>query len=205
MQTPGIAGHPILILGDIHSVNSVTLTDVRVPVANRIGEENRGWTYAKGLLTHERTGIAGVARSQAALERLRQLATQTAVDGGHLADEVGFMRRVDDLAVELLALEFTELRTLAKVEAGGAPGPESSLLKIRGTEIAQRLADLTIEAYGYYALPYPDQRLLDNEGPVGPEGEIAAMRGMLYGRAASIFGGSNEIQKNIIAKAVLGL
>ena len=205
MQTPGIAVHPILILGDIHSVNSVTLTDVRVPVANRIGEENRGWTYAKGLLTHERTGIAGVARSQAALERLRQLATQTAVDGGHLADEVGFMRRVDDLAVELLALEFTELRTLATVEAGGAPGPESSLLKIRGTEIAQRLADLTIEAYGYYALPYPDQRLLDNEGPVGPEGEIAAMRGMLYGRAASIFGGSNEIQKNIIAKAVLGL
>jgi alkylation response protein AidB-like acyl-CoA dehydrogenase len=205
MRTPGIEVHPILILGDIHSVNSVTLTDVRVPVANRIGEENRGWTYAKGLLTHERTGIAGVARSQAALERLRRLAAQTAVDGGHLCDDVGFMRRVDDLAIELLALEFTELRTLASVEAGGAPGPESSLLKIRGTEIAQRLADLTIEAYGYYALPYPDQRLLDNEGPVGPEGEIAAMRGMLYGRAASIFGGSNEIQKNIIAKAVLGL
>lgn len=205
MQSPGIEVHPILILGDIHSVNSVTLTDVRVPVANRIGEENRGWTYAKGLLTHERTGIAGVARSQAALERLRGLATQTAVDGGHLADDVGFMRRVDDLAIELLALEFTELRTLAQVEAGGAPGPESSLLKIRGTEIAQRLADLTVEAYGYYALPYPDQRLLDNEGPVGPEGEIAAMRGMLYGRAASIFGGSNEIQKNIVAKAVLGL
>jgi alkylation response protein AidB-like acyl-CoA dehydrogenase len=205
MRTPGIEVRPIPILGDIHSVNSVMLTSVKVPVGNRIGEENRGWTYAKDLLTHERSGIAGVARSQAMLECLRRQAAETTVDGARLSDDVGFTRRIDELAIDLMALEITELRTLACVEAGAAPGPESSILKIRGTEIAQRLADLTIEANGYYALPYPDQRLLDNEGPVGPEAAVAAMRGMLYGRAASIFGGSNEIQKNIISKAVLGL
>jgi alkylation response protein AidB-like acyl-CoA dehydrogenase len=205
MTTPGIEVHPILILGDQHTVNSVTLTDVRVPVANRIGEENNGWTYAKGLLTHERTGIAGVARSGVEIARLRKFASETGVDGERLIDDAAFKRSVDAVEIELLALEITELRTLASVEQGGAPGPESSILKIKGTEIGQRIADLAVEALGYYGMPYPDQRLIDNEGAVGPETAVAALRGMLFGRAASIFGGSNEIQKNIISKAVLGL
>ncbi len=205
MKTPGIEVHPILILGGLHSVNSVTLTDVRVPVANRIGEENQGWTYAKGLLTHERTGIAGVARSQVNVAQLKRIAAETALDTGRLIDEPSFKRKIDEVEIELMALEVTELRTLASVEQGGAPGPESSILKIRGTEIGQRISDLTIEAYGYYGLPYPEQRLIDNEGPIGPELAVAALKEMLYGRASSIFGGSNEIQKNIISKAVLGL
>ncbi len=205
MKSPGIEVHPILILGDIHSVNSVSLTDVKVPLANLIGEENQGWTYAKGLLTHERTGIAGVARSQTQIAQLREQAARTPLNGAWLIDDASFKRHVDEVEIDLMALEITELRTLASVEAGGAPGPESSILKIRGTEIAQRIADLQIEALGYYAMPYPDQQLIDNEGPIGPASAIGALHGMLYGRAASIFGGSNEIQKNIISKAVLGL
>jgi hypothetical protein len=205
MRTPGIEVRPILILGEQHTVNAVTFTDVRVPVANRVGEENRGWTYAKGLLAHERTGIAGVARSQVQLDALRAMAAETSVDGGRLVDDSLFARRIDELAIELMALEITELRTLATVEAGGAPGPESSILKLRGTEIAQRIAALQVEACGWYGLPYPALELLDNEGPIGPEYAVPVLKGMLFGRAASIFGGSNEIQKNIVAKAVLGL
>ena len=205
MKTPGIEVHPILTLGEQHAVNSVTLQGVRVPVANRIGVENEGWTYAKGLLTHERTGIAGVARSQVRLARLKEIAAQTSLGDGRLLDEPSFKGQIDAVEIELLALEMTELRTLASVEQGGAPGPESSILKIRGTEIGQRIADLTIEAYGYYGAPYPQQRLIDNEGPIGPDNALVSLKEMLFGRASSIFGGSNEIQKNIIAKAVLGL
>ncbi|HTO58827.1 MAG TPA: acyl-CoA dehydrogenase family protein [Pseudomonadales bacterium] len=205
MKTPGVEVHPIITLGDQHAVNSVTLTDVRVPVDQRVGNENEGWTYAKGLLTHERTGIAGVARSQMDLARLRRVATETLRDGERLIDDASFKTKIDSVAIELMALEITELRTLASVEQGGAPGPESSILKIRGTEIQQRLADLTVEAYGYYGVPYPQQMLIDNEGPIGPELAVVALKEMLFGRAASIYGGSNEIQKNIISKAVLGL
>ncbi len=205
MKTAGIDVHPIRILGDLHSVNSVTLTDVRVPAANRIGEENQGWTYAKGLLTHERTGIAGVARSQVSIGRLKGIASETQQDGGRLIDQEAFKRQIYAIEIELMALEVTELRTLASIEEGGAPGPESSILKIRGTEIGQRISDLMIEAFGYYGMPYPAPHLIDNEGPVGPERAVAALQEMLYGRASSIFGGSNEIQKNIISKAVLGL
>ena len=122
-----------------------------------------------------------------------------------MAEDAIFQRKLQEVEIELMALEITELRTLATVQEGGAPGPESSILKIKGTELRQRIADLEIEALGYYGLPYPDDLLLDNEGSVGPEGAVEALRRMLYGRAASILGGSNEIQKNIIAKAVLGL
>jgi len=205
MQTPGIKVNPIYLLGGIHSVNEVELKDVRVPVENLVGEENKGWTYAKGLLTHERTGIAGVARSEVQVDRLKAIAAETAVDGASLWDDADFRRRVHELEVSLEALAMTELRVLSQVEQGGAPGPESSILKIRGTEISQALQVMQIEAFGYYGQPYPDQTLIDNEGPIGHEYALAAMQTMLYGRAATIFGGSNEIQKNIISKAVLGL
>jgi alkylation response protein AidB-like acyl-CoA dehydrogenase len=205
MRSPGIEVRPIRILGEQHTVNSVTLTDVRVPVANRVGEENRGWTYAKGLLAHERTGIAGVARSQAQLAQLKALATRTLESGLPLIENAAFARAIVEVEIELLALEVTELRALAAATNGGAPGPESSILKIRGSEIAQRIADLQIEALGYVSLPYPDATLIDNEGAIGDDFAVPALQGMMFGRAASIFGGSNEIQKNIIAKAVLGL
>ena len=205
MKSPGITVNPIHLLGGIHSVNEVELKDVRVPAKNLVGEENKGWTYAKGLLTHERTGIAGVARSEMTLARLKKVATETSVDGGSLWDDADFRRRVIELEIDLEALAMTELRVLSQVEQGGAPGPESSILKIRGTEISQTLQVMQIEAFGYYGMPYPDQTLIDNEGPIGEPFALAAMQAMLYGRASTIFGGSNEIQKNIISKAVLGL
>jgi hypothetical protein len=205
MTSPGITVNPIHLLGGIHSVNEVELKDVRVPAKNLVGEENKGWTYAKGLLTHERTGIAGVARSQTQLQRLRRIAGDTETDGGSLWDDADFRRRVHELEVELEALSMTELRVLAQVEQGGAPGPESSILKIRGTEISQAISMLQVEAFGYYGMAYPDHSLIDNEGPIGHPEVLPVMKGMLYGRASTIFGGSNEIQKNIISKAVLGL
>ena len=206
MKTPGIVVTPILILGNQHTVNQVTLTDVRVPVTNLVGEQDRGWTYAKALLTHERTGIAGVARSQVELAKLKQLAGETQADGALLIDDAAFRTKFQSAEVLCLALEMTELRTLAAVEAGKAPGPESSLLKIRGTELQQCISDLQMEALGTYVAPYVDPaREGGNEEPVGPAYALPALRGMLYGRAATIFGGSNEIQRNIIAKAVLGL
>ena len=205
MTTPGITVSPILILGNQHSVNQVTFEDVCVPVDNLVGEQDRGWTYAKALLTHERTGIAGVGRTQNELVKLRRLAADTESDGARLIDNPAFRTKLDDAEVTCLALEMTELRTLAAVESGKAPGPESSLLKIKGTELQQRVSDLTMEALGHYAAPYFDPALGDNEPPVGPDVALSSLRGMLYGRAATIFGGSNEIQRNIIAKAVLGL
>jgi len=205
MKSPGVEVHPIMLLGEQHTVNSVTLIDVKVPVENLVGEQDKGWTYAKGLLTHERTGIAGVARSQIALRQLRKLAAETEQNGGSLADDRRFVEKIDAVEVELLALEITELRTLATVEKGGAPGPESSILKLKGTEISQRISELKVEALGYYSMPYPDELTLDNEGPVGPEESLPALQAMMWGRASTIFGGSTEIQKNIVAKAVLGL
>ena len=205
MNSPGIEVNPVLILGGLHTVNSVTLNDVNVPRQNLIGKEDEGWTYAKGLLTHERTGIANVAGSQRELRHLRQYAHDAQADGTDLLNQQSFMRKINEIDIELRALEGIELRSLVAMESGGEPGPESSLLKIRGTEIAQRISDLQTEALGYYAAPYPDQQLIDNEGPVGFDYAVPVLQDMLYGRAASIFGGSNEIQKNIIAKTVLEL
>lgn len=205
MRSEGIRVEPIVTLGGLHSVNTVTLADVRVPVDQRIGEEGKGWTYAKSLLTHERTGIAGVARSRAELARLRRIAAETTQDTTVLAEDKSFQSKVDALEIELMALEITELRVLAQVAQSASPGPESSILKIKGTEIAQRLSALVVEAHGYYSIPYPETRYLDNEGPVGPQDATASMSGFLMGRASSIFGGSNEIQRNIVAKSVLGL
>ena len=205
MKSPGVEVHPIYLLGEQHTVNSVSLVDVRVPVENLVGEQDKGWTYAKGLLTHERTGIAGVARSQIAIRQLRALSEKIEQNGSSLAEDRSFVEKIDAVEVELMALEITELRTLATVEKGGAPGPESSILKLKGTEISQRISDLKVEALGYYALPYPDELTLDNEESIGPDESLAALQAMMWGRASTIFGVSTEIQKNIVAKAVLGL
>lgn len=203
MRYKGITVEPIMTLGNHHSVNTVTLENVQVPADQLVGEEGKGWTYAKGLLAHERTGIAGVARTKAELARLRRTITDISVGEQTLADDVSFQQKLNSLEVELMALEMTELRVLSQVEQGGAPGPESSILKIKGTEISQRLSELMIEAHGYYSVPYPTL-YLDNEGPIGPEDALLDVSGFLLKRASSVFGGSNEIQRNIIAKRVLG-
>jgi alkylation response protein AidB-like acyl-CoA dehydrogenase len=208
MKTPGISVRPIITLGGEHEVNDVFLDNVRVPVENRIFEENQGWTAAKFLLAHERSGIAGVARSKRGIERIRAMAkTELADNSGPLLADPFFKRKVAELEIDLTALEFTELRTLAGEAAGKGPGPESSLLKIKGTEIQQRVNELALEAAGHYGAPYfrgfPAGG--DNVHPIGPDYAHEVAPTYFNGRKTSIYGGSNEIQRNIIAKMVLGL
>ncbi len=205
MKTPGITVRPIITLEGGHEVNDVFLDNVKVPVENRIFHENQGWTCAKALLAHERSGIAGVARSKRNLEKLRTIAnTERSDTGSALLTDAFFRRKVAELEIDLTALEFTELRTLAGESSGKGPGPESSILKIKGTEIQQRLQELALEAVGHYGAPFLRDLSGSNAG-VGPAYANGLAGEMFNGRKTSIYGGSNEIQRNIIAKAVLGL
>ena len=206
MKTPGITVRPIITMGGDHEVNEVFLEDVKVPVENLIGRENKGWTYAKFLLMHERSGIAGTHVCKKALSRLREVASDKSFFGEApvLMDDAEFRRKVSDIEMDLMALEYTELRALAGEEAGKGPGAESSILKIRGTEIQQRISHLAVEVAGYYAMPF-QRELTGNETPSGPEHTVHAAAGYFNKRKTSIYGGSNEIQRNIIAKAILGL
>jgi len=205
MQTPGIEVKPIVSIDGMHHLNEVYFTDARVPVSNRIGEENKGWTYAKFLLGHERTGIAGVAGSKRAVSALKEISSSEG--DGTLAHDQAFMARVAETEVKLTALEYTEARILAELEAGNNPGDASSTLKILGTEIQQALQTLRVEAVQYYSLPFDLSQIRGetNEPPPGPDYAVSAVADYNFGRAASIYGGSNEIQRNVIAKAVLGL
>ena len=208
MSSPGVSVKPIITMEGDHEVNEIFFDNVEVPVGNLVGEEGKGWTYGKVLLQHERTGTAGVERTRYRLNRLRDRAGQSIRGAAPLAGDVNFMRKLAAVGVELKALEFTELRTLAAVAAGKAPGPESSILKLRGTELQQAVDALYMEAAGYYALPFvPDQYVLDfpEDDRVGEGSETSTSLRYFNFRKASIYGGSNEIQKNIIAKHVLGL
>lgn len=207
MNTPGVEVKPIITIDGGHEVNETWLTDVRVPVENLVGKENEGWTYAKFLLAHERSGIAGVARSKRGVEKLRQIASTEVLDGRPLISDHDFASKISQLEIDLTALEFTELRTLARESAGKGPGPESSILKIKGTEIQQRLTELTLEAVGVYSEPYVRGLPADgsNEYPIGPDYARHAAPMYLNMRKTSIYGGSNEIQRNIITKMILGL
>jgi len=202
MSTPGIKVNPIVSIDNHHSLNEVEFNNVRVPVANRIGEENKGWTYAKALLAHERTAIAEVADSKRKLEQVKEFA-RAEVNGGRslLADPL-FQKRLSDVEIDLMALEFTELRVLASVATGGAPGAESSLLKIKGTEIQQAVQELRMEVAAYYQGAMPSELTAEQLGHAFGR---QARQAFMYGRASTIYGGSNEVQKNVIAKAVLGL
>ncbi len=207
LDTPGIEMRPIKLIEGGHEVNEVFFTDVRVPAENLVGAENKGWTYAKFLLAHERSGIARVAASKRGIERLRQIAKSEQMDGAPLMDDFDFARKVSQLEIDLAALEITELRTLAGEQAGKGPGPESSILKIKGTEIQQRLTELTLEAVGHYGAPYYHgmSDLGSNEYPIGPDYAQNSAANYFNMRKTSIYGGSNEIQRNIITKMILGL
>jgi alkylation response protein AidB-like acyl-CoA dehydrogenase len=208
MSTPGVSVKPIITIEGDREVNEVHFENVKVPVDNLIGEEGKGWTYGKVLLQHERTGTAGVARSKHRLKNLRAQAAEQIRGAAPLQRDGSFMRKLAATEVELKALEFTELRTLSAVAAGNAPGPESSILKFKGTELQQAIDALYVEAAGYYALPYvPDQYSLDSDDSdrIGYGAETRSSLRYFNFRKASIYGGSNEIQKNIIAKHVLGL
>lgn len=202
MKTEGIKVNPIISIDNHHSLNEVEFNNVRVPAKNVVGEVGKGWTVAKALLAHERTGIAGVADVKRAVRVIKEVAAKEENGGQRLLDDPGFQQRLADIEMELMALEFTELRTLATQAAGGFPGPESSLLKIKGTELQQATQELLMEIAAYYQGVLPTD--LDSNA-LGHEFATDARRSYMYGRAATIYGGSNEVQKNIIAKYVLGL
>ncbi len=193
MKSPGVTVRPIITLDGAHEVNEVWLEEVRVPAANLIGEENKGWTYAKFLLGHERTNIAGIGIAKRELARLKRIAEAE----GRLADAL-FAARVAQVEIDLMGLEITNLRVLSAERAKKAPGPEASILKIKGTEIQQAIAELMMQAVGPYALPFGQQ-------DVGPDYAANLGAGYCNLRKLSIFGGSNEIQKNIISQMILGL
>ena len=207
LKTPGIEVRPIVKFDGLHELNQTFFTDVRVPVANRVGEEHQGWTVAKHILGNERFGTAEVSRTVASLVRLKRLAESEVANGAPLSEDPEFATDVVEIEMELRALELTEQRFLFGPGGPDEMGAEASLLKIRGTEIQQRLSDLTMQALGYYAHAFVPEQLEPgyNQELVGPWEAGYASRSYFALRAASIYSGSNEIQKNIIAKAVLGL
>jgi alkylation response protein AidB-like acyl-CoA dehydrogenase len=207
MHDPKITVSPIITIDGRHEVNEVHFDGVRVPTENLIGAAGQGWTYAKVLLTHERTGIARVAISKDRLVQLKELVKTSPNGEEKLMDDVIFAQKIANVEIDLLALEYTELRTLSAISTGQAPGPESSILKIVGTQIIQAIDELYVEAAGYYSMPFvPYQFNDDYDGPhIGPDMATNSSLRYFNNRKTSIYGGSNEIQTNIISKAVLGL
>ena len=203
MKTPGISVRPIITIDGAHEVNDVFLDNVRVPVANRIGEENKGWSYAKFLLGNERTSMAATGRSRRYLKQLKTI-LQEQIDPNDL-EASAFAREVARIEIDLLALEATEFRMISQISRGLDPGPASSLFKIRGTEIYQKIASLRHQAIGVYGLGLREHPASANMFVAGPDSAHTASEKYLNTRKLSIYGGSNEIQRNIIAKAVLGL
>ena len=209
MKTPGITVRPIQLVDGGHEVNEVFFDDVRVPVENLVGTEHRGWDCAKFLLANERSNIARVGTSKARLRRLRELAQAVPVGDGTMWENEAFRHKVYAVETELKALEMTQLRVIAAEQNnGGMPNPASSILKIKGSEIQQRTTELALELAGPFALPYHDENDEPEEGANDlPDGfgwaDTAAPTYFNY-RKVTIYGGSNEIQRNIIAKMVLG-
>ncbi|MEZ5550293.1 MAG: acyl-CoA dehydrogenase family protein [Pseudomonadales bacterium] len=211
MKTPGISVNPIITLDQpqegFQEINMVYLENVKVPKENLVGEEGKGWTCAKYLLEFER-GNAYSPALKASLDHVRSIAASEADGyGGTLLQDEDFVARIRDVEVQVLAMEFTELRILGALAAGQNVGPESSLLKARGTELQQAVTELALEAVGYYAAPL-DQSVPvegDNFKPVGPGYANGVAQEYFNARKVSIYAGSNEIQRNIMAKLVLGL
>jgi len=204
LKTPGIEMRPIKLIEGGHEVNEVFFTDVRVPVENLVGKENQGWTIAKYLLTHERTGIAGVGSSMQSLEEVKALARKVIRSGKPLIEDPLFAARIAQVEVDLEAMKITNLRMLFKAQKQGAPGAETSILKIKGTVINQELKDLARRALGPSAAPFPGH-ITDGNLALAPADEANNAARYFNNRKTSIFGGSNEIQRNILSKAVLEL
>jgi pimeloyl-CoA dehydrogenase large subunit len=210
MKTPGITVRPIITIEGGHEVNEVFFDDVKVPAENLVGQENKGWDYAKYLLGRERTGIARVGLSKERLRRIKELAAMERAGDKPLIEDERFCEKLAAVEVELKALEMTQLRvvTAERQRIDNKPDPASSILKIKGSEIQQATTELLLEVVGPYAMPYQQERADEerwNEPPIGPEwaGPIAPT--YFNWRKTTIYGGTNEIQKNIIAKAILGL
>lgn len=198
VDSPGIKVEPIIFASGTHEVNQVFFDNVRVPVSNVVGTIDKGWTVAKYLLEFERGG-GGSAAQQTAIKRLRNLAAKTAAEGASLLDDPSFVRRLDAADVKLQAIQYTEFRIMAQLSRGQNPGPESSIMKNLSADMGQYLTELAVEVMGYAGSAMPQKE------PVGPaEGSVSFLRYFNL-RASSIAGGTNEVQKNIVAKLVLGL
>jgi alkylation response protein AidB-like acyl-CoA dehydrogenase len=212
MKTPGVSVKPITMLDGEHEINEIWFENVRVPVQNRVGEENKGWTYAKFLLTHERTNNAGIGTCKRALKKLKEIAAAQLAYGRPLIEDARFRDRIAQVELELMALEITNLRVLSATASESRPlGPEVSVLKIKGSEIQQALAELQMQALGPDALPYlrealevewvADPGFAAHYPPYAPP-----LAGQYFNlRKTTIYAGSTEIQKNIISQHILGL
>ena len=209
MKTQGITVRPIQTIDGGHEVNEVFFDDVRVPAENLIGQENRGWDYAKFLLGNERNGIARIGISKARVRRIRELASQPLYGDKPIMADARFRQKLAQLEVDIKALEMTQFRVISneRKREKGKPDPASSVLKIKGSEIQQATTELLMDVVGPYALPYQDERGGDrwNEPTAGPDWAAAVAPTYFNMRKVSIYGGSNEIQRGIIAKAILGL
>src|ERR1700677_3612345 len=212
MKSPAITLKPITMLDGENEINEIWFDDVQVPVRNRVGEENKGWTYAKFLLTHERTNNAGIGNCKRALKKLKEIAAGQTSNGRPLLQDARFRDRIAQVELELMALEITNLRVLSAVASESrALGPEVSVLKIKGSEIQQTLAELQMQALGPDALPYlrealeadwvADPLFAEHYRPYAPP-----LAGQYFNlRKTTIYAGSSEIQKNIISQHILGL
>jgi alkylation response protein AidB-like acyl-CoA dehydrogenase len=210
MRTPGVEVRPIISIDGSHHLNEVFFTDARVPAENLVGEENRGWSVAKFLLGNERTGIARLGKSKERTRFAKEVAREVRANGRPLIEDRAFRTRVAQLEVDMRALEITQMRVVSaydKAKDGGRPDPLSSVLKIKGTELLQATSELVMDVGGPQAMPVWQQELaaLANEPAVVPDWAPQMAPAYLMLRAASIYGGTNEIQKNILNKAVLGL
>ncbi|MNM70598.1 Acyl-CoA dehydrogenase [compost metagenome] len=207
MKSPGVSVRPIITLDGEHEVNEVFFDDVRVPVANLVGKENEGWTCAKYLLTHERTGLAGIGFSKALLKQLKAIASRELCQGRPLIEDPLFRAQIAEVEMQLMAAEMGNLRILAAARDGGGTGAESSILKVRGTELRQAITHLLRKAIGAYALPFLEEELEQAYGGELLHTDYSATLASQYFimRKLSIYGGSNEIQKNIVSKVNLGL
>ena len=205
MNTPGIEVRPIILLDGSAEVNEVWFTDVKVPVKNLVGKENDGWTYAKYLLTHERTNIAGVGFSTAGLAAVKRIAKAEMSGGKPLIQNPLFAARVAQVEIDLMAMNTTNLRIVSQAAAGGAPGVEASMLKVKGTIIRQEINDLARRAVGPYAMPFVSGAVEGSNEPLPDPHDAGPVAAQYFNnRKISIFGGSNEIQRGIIAKVKMG-
>jgi alkylation response protein AidB-like acyl-CoA dehydrogenase len=212
MKSPGITLKPITMLDGEHEINEIWFDNVQVPVQNLVGEENKGWTYAKFLLTHERTNNAGIGSCKRALRKLKEIAAEQIAGGRPLIEDSRFRDRIAQVELELMALEITNLRVLsATADESRTLGPEVSVLKIKGSEIQQMLAELQMQALGPDAIPYlrealemdwvADPAFAEHYRPYAPP-----LSGQYFNlRKTTIYAGSTEIQKNIISQLILGL
>ncbi|MGL4543197.1 MAG: acyl-CoA dehydrogenase family protein, partial [Polymorphobacter sp.] len=209
MDQPGVTVRPIVTMANDHEVNQVFLDNAEALVVDRLGDEGQGWTIAKFLLENERGGSSTAPRLLAAIRRLRaHAAAQPAGGGATFGTQRRFAEKLARVELAAQAFEITELRILAELVAGRDPGPQTSMLKLVSSEIGQQLDELAVEIFGYAGLQLPLERPLYGNSAPEALGSVAAQQAMakyLNGRAWTIFGGTSEVQRNIIAKTVLGL